>query len=63
LFSYRRGEASFMDFLDARRACNETTQSYNEARAEYARSIFLIDATIGRLRGDRPDLNVARLTK
>lgn len=47
-FSYKRGEASFVDFLDARRACNDTTQSYNEARAEYARSLFLIDSTIGR---------------
>lgn len=47
-FSYRRGEASFVDFLDARRACNSTTQSYNEARAEYARSLYPIDATIGR---------------
>lgn len=47
-FSYKRGEASFVDFLDARRACNDTRQSYNEARAEYARSLFLIDATIGR---------------
>jgi outer membrane protein, heavy metal efflux system len=46
--SYRRGEAGFVDFLDARRACIETTQSYNEARAEYARSLYLIDATIGR---------------
>jgi cobalt-zinc-cadmium efflux system outer membrane protein len=47
-FSYNRGEASFVDFLDARRACIETTRSYNEARAEYARSLYLIDATIGR---------------
>ena len=47
-FSYKRGEASFVDFLDARRACNDTTQSYNEARAEYPRSLYLIDATIGR---------------
>jgi cobalt-zinc-cadmium efflux system outer membrane protein len=47
-FSYRRGEASFVDFLDARRACNETTQSYYEARAEYARSLFLIDSIIGK---------------
>jgi cobalt-zinc-cadmium efflux system outer membrane protein len=46
--SYRRGEASFVDFLDARRACSETTQSYIDARAEYARSLYLIDATIGR---------------
>jgi cobalt-zinc-cadmium efflux system outer membrane protein len=47
-FSYRRGEASFVEFLDARRASNDTTQSYNEARAEYARSLYLIDSTIGR---------------
>ena len=47
-FSYRRGETSFVKFLDARRACNGTAQSYNEARAEYARSLYLIDATIGR---------------
>jgi cobalt-zinc-cadmium efflux system outer membrane protein len=47
-FSYRHGEASFVEFLDARRASNETTQSYNEARAEYARSLYLIDSTIGK---------------
>jgi len=47
-FSYRRGEASFVEFLDARRACNGAAQSHNEARAEYARSLYLIDATIGR---------------
>jgi len=47
-FSYKRGDAGFVDFLEAQRACNGTIQSYNEARAEYARSLFLIDATIGR---------------
>jgi hypothetical protein len=36
-----------MDFLDARRACNGTTQSYIEARAEFARSLYPIDATVG----------------
>jgi outer membrane protein, heavy metal efflux system len=46
-FSYRRGEASLADFLDSRRSCNGTAQSYNEARAEYARSLYLIDATVG----------------
>jgi outer membrane protein, heavy metal efflux system len=39
--SYRRGEAGFVDFLDARRSRNETAPSYNEARAEYARSPYL----------------------
>jgi cobalt-zinc-cadmium efflux system outer membrane protein len=46
-FSYRSGEASLVEFLDAQRAFNDTTQSYNEARAEYARSLYLIDAAIG----------------
>jgi cobalt-zinc-cadmium efflux system outer membrane protein len=47
-FSYRRGDASFVDFIEAQRACNGTMQSYNEARAEYARSLYLIDSTIGK---------------
>ncbi len=47
-YSYRRGEASLVEFLDAQRAFNETMQSYNEARAEYARSLYLIDAASGR---------------
>lgn len=46
--AYRGGKASFADLLDARRACNDTTQSYNEARAEYARSLYLIDSIIGK---------------
>jgi outer membrane protein, heavy metal efflux system len=46
-FSYRSGEASLVEFLDAQRAFNDTTQSYNEARAEYARSLCLIDAAVG----------------
>jgi outer membrane protein, heavy metal efflux system len=46
-FSYRSGEASLVEFLDAQRAFNDTTQSYNEARAEYARSLYLIDAAVG----------------
>jgi len=47
-YSYRAGQASFVEFLDARRAFNETMQSYNEARAEYARSLFLIDSITGK---------------
>lgn len=43
-FSYRRGEASFIDLLDAQRTFSETMQGYNEARAEYARTLYLIDA-------------------
>jgi cobalt-zinc-cadmium efflux system outer membrane protein len=47
-YSYRSGEASFVELLDARRAFNDTMQSYNEARAGYARSLYLIDSTIGK---------------
>ena len=47
-FSYKRGDAGFVDFLEAQRACNGTIQSHNDAHAEFARSLYLIDATIGR---------------
>ncbi len=47
-YSYRRGEASFVELLDAQRAFNDTMQSYNEARAEYARSLYLIDSISGK---------------
>lgn len=43
-YSYRRGEASLLEFLDAQRAFNDAMQSYNEARASYARSLYLIDS-------------------
>lgn len=46
-YSYLRGGASLIEFLDAQRAFNDTMQSYNEARAEYARSLYLLDATTG----------------
>jgi cobalt-zinc-cadmium efflux system outer membrane protein len=46
-YSYRRGEASFVEFLDAARVFNETMQSYNEARAEYARSLYTLDSVSG----------------
>ncbi|MCS6818168.1 MAG: TolC family protein [Blastocatellia bacterium] len=47
-YSYRRGEASFVELLDAQRAFNDTMQSYNEARAEYARCLYLIDSISGK---------------
>jgi len=43
-FSYQRGEASLIAFLDAQRAYNDTMQTYNEAKADYARSLFLLSA-------------------
>jgi cobalt-zinc-cadmium efflux system outer membrane protein len=47
-YSYRRGEATFVDLLDAQRAFNDTMQSYNEARADFARSLYLIDSISGK---------------
>ena len=46
-YSYRAGDASFVELLDAVRAFNDTMQSYNEARADYARSLYALDAAIG----------------
>jgi len=47
-YSYRRGEASLVEFLDAQRAFNDARQSHNDARAEYARSLYLIDSISGK---------------
>ncbi len=46
-FSYRRGEANFLALLDAQRAYNETMQAYNSARADFAQSLYAIDAAVG----------------
>jgi cobalt-zinc-cadmium efflux system outer membrane protein len=47
-YSYRRGEASLLEFLDAARAFNDTMQSFNDARADYARSLYLTDFVSGK---------------
>jgi cobalt-zinc-cadmium efflux system outer membrane protein len=47
-FSYRRGEASFIDLLDAQRTLSEAMRGYNEARVEYARTLYLLDAIAAR---------------
>jgi len=47
-YSYRRGQSSFVEFLDAQPAFNDTRQSYNETRADYARSLYLLDAVSGK---------------
>jgi cobalt-zinc-cadmium efflux system outer membrane protein len=47
-YSYRRGEATLLELLDAQRAFNETMQAFNEARAEHARSLYLLDAVGGK---------------
>lgn len=43
-YAYRRGEAPFIEFLDAERALNDAVQSYNDARADYARNLYLIES-------------------
>jgi cobalt-zinc-cadmium efflux system outer membrane protein len=47
-YSYKRGEASLVEFLDAQRAYNETMQTYNDAEADLARSLYTIDSVIGK---------------
>lgn len=54
-YSYRRGEASLVEFLDAQRAFNDAMQTFNDARASYARSLYLIDTVSGAsVSGGRP---------
>jgi cobalt-zinc-cadmium efflux system outer membrane protein len=43
-YSYRRGEASLIELLDAQRAFDDTMRSYTDARAQYARSAYALDA-------------------
>jgi cobalt-zinc-cadmium efflux system outer membrane protein len=45
--AYRRGGASFLDFLDAQRAYNDTVQIRNAALGDYAKSLYAIDAAAG----------------
>jgi cobalt-zinc-cadmium efflux system outer membrane protein len=47
-YSYRRGDATLLELLDSQRAYNETMQGYNEARAEYARALYLLDSVSGK---------------
>jgi len=46
-YSYRRGEASLVEFLDAQRAFNDARQSANDARADFARSLYALDSIGG----------------
>ncbi len=46
--SYRAGKITLLEFLDARRAYTDTMQSYNEARASYARSLYSMEAVTGK---------------
>ncbi len=51
-YAYRRGEVSFLEFLDAQRAFIETTRSYYEALADHARARFEIDYVTGNVTGN-----------
>jgi cobalt-zinc-cadmium efflux system outer membrane protein len=46
-YAYKRGDISLVDFIDAVRAYNDTMQTYNDARADYARSLYGLDAATG----------------
>jgi cobalt-zinc-cadmium efflux system outer membrane protein len=46
-YSYKRGEASLIEYLDAQRAFNDAMQTFNDARANYARSLYLLDSASG----------------
>lgn len=53
--AYRRGSATFLEFLDAQRAYNDTVQLRNAALGDFARSLYSIDAATGvRAAGARP---------
>jgi len=41
------GEASLLEFLDAQHAFNDAVQTFNEAKANYPPSLYLIDAVSG----------------
>jgi cobalt-zinc-cadmium efflux system outer membrane protein len=47
-YSYRRGEASLLEFLDATRAYNDLFQSYIDAEAEYAHSYYGLQSVSGK---------------
>lgn len=46
-YAYKRGDISLVEFIDAVRAYNDTMQTYNDARADYARSLYGLDAATG----------------
>jgi len=46
--SFKAAETKLLDFLDAQRAYTDTMQSYNDARGNYAKSLYLLEAVTGR---------------
>ncbi|MCY1058603.1 TolC family protein [Nannocystis sp. SCPEA4] len=47
-YAYERGEAGLIELIDAQRAFNDTRRTYNEARASFAKSLYVIDAVTAR---------------
>lgn len=46
-YSYTRGQASLLELLDAQRTYNDSFAAWTEARAEYARSLYRLEALAG----------------
>jgi len=46
-YTYKAGGATLLEFLDAQRAFNETTQSYVDAQASLRRAAARLNAAIG----------------
>ncbi len=46
-YSFKRGEASLFELLDAERSARQATIAYNQARASYQLSLWQLEAAIG----------------
>ncbi len=47
-YSYKRGEASLLDLLDAQRTVGQAAAAYNQARLNYQSALWQLEAAIGR---------------
>jgi outer membrane protein, heavy metal efflux system len=47
-YSYKRGEASLLDLLDAQRTSGQAAAAYNQARLNYQLALWQLEAAIGR---------------
>ena len=48
-YSYRRGEATFVEFLDAVRAYQRNDAELQRSARGYARSLYALDAIAGKV--------------
>jgi len=60
-YAYRRGDASFLELLDAQRAYNETSRGYGAALADHARARYAIDYLVGHVAGHDVDHGVGHV--